>query len=1634
MALSRTMVFKTHKLACDPFGEAPDARFFYESPMHVRAFRAAAAALEKKRLILLTGSAGCGKSLLGNCLLLKTEPENRPVHLPCSPGDQSSLAERLCRACDSSDSTSPSVAEALAALESHVKAGPSSRLVLVVDQAENLPKSVIKELVDLIREADRPDGLCPRVLLTGYAEVARAVFAIAGDDKRITRIGPLANLNRGQVASYIQHRWTVAGGTGSSPFSDAALQLIAERTAGNPRCINRLCTLLLAHMAHDRAPSVDADLLERVLAAADPDVLRADVSKSEHDNTKGSSDMPDSSRESTHIVAEPSPVAAGRAPQTPPAAPATPQAPISGDKAIELFGLVERLERALAGAPAVISAIESAMTEPKQLLKRCDTRAAALKRQHDSLSQSLGGLDDTCAKAEQLQHSLAESVDQLTGIGDASQEKVTLLLDTLELGNKTRQELESTIREYSQTSLRIETTSAECERRLAESAQSLTSAQERSHRSLLQNMKSVHTTLLAPFGEKGDQISRLEEVISTGIATLSNRASEQKREVESAARLHVREIESKLAEHQARLATTADKIADKAAARIMQMIQAKQETLDSEMDRRLAALKSFGDEHTRSVGDTIESARARFEDTIRTYDDRASEIANKATARIQTKQETLDSEIDRRLAALKTTGDEHTRSLNDTIESAQARFEATIRGYDNRASETSEKAASRAVDKIQKISDDTVEGFKRSSVEYLSRLRDSTDTERKEIVSELEVTEQRVRAIAESTKEADKILNTLVQNRDSAYAKRLAEVADASATGVVEAMDAKCAAVEKEISQRLARFAPTGEETAHLTEIIAQGVQAIRQGAEGASRDVQESLERLRKGCELETAKYEARLAEASQKAIATAIACVEKNTIARRDELGAEIGRRVAAFGPTGEHTIRLTELVSRGVETITGAIEKRRHAMADGVPLEAISTPAEEDIEQAPTPLGSSERHETGLLSVVERSIATINKAADARMRELKERSQPALNRLTNAMSDLDKHASDLTVRTVAEITKTGDGHVQRIKSTAEEQIARFAEATGSTHGQLASQIQAAKEAARIVSESTQEGHSVLSSLLKNRESAESQITKLSDEAKKAGWATAQLAELRTTADPAIKELRQSMQGIDAANQKTERLIEEVWSLTTTAEQRAREIRECFTSSAEIIERLTTAQRRTEQNVTSLDKNTERAEDTCVKLDQAVTQAQATMGDVKRVCQGAAEATSKAAEAAVSARAGHDSLARRIEKAQEAAAEIDGVGRTADETTERLGELVDVVTGHVERQEAAADRCEEAIRRVDVVCEAAAHISANVTTRLEEAHIQEESITQKLSKTDALLTAAEETNAKLSCHTESAEETLRSQRSAVDAHRKAIDELQQHIERATQATKSLENGHVSGTKLGEQLENACSSATQISRQIKTLVAKLIEKRDVYENNDRALAHCIERADVLGAKMQQIQTRGDAFDLQLGGMLAEPRKIVDDAKSQTTQLNAVCSVVRKIFSGLSKTSLQANRDISRFADISREANTRLDELTEESKRASDTLREWLDEAAHAQSRLAKSLSQVPSIERTHPMSSLTGLAKASARDIPDILSSAATRRGQTLPPQNGPARGPGIGDRLGGKTDVATLIRDAERIAEVVD
>jgi len=82
----------------------------------------------------------------------------------------------------------------------------------------------------------------------------------------------LERLSNADVAQYIEHRWTKAGGTVPAPFSATLVDRIAMITRGIPRLINAVCdnALLVAFARGESAVSED-DVQE---AAQDLDLLR----------------------------------------------------------------------------------------------------------------------------------------------------------------------------------------------------------------------------------------------------------------------------------------------------------------------------------------------------------------------------------------------------------------------------------------------------------------------------------------------------------------------------------------------------------------------------------------------------------------------------------------------------------------------------------------------------------------------------------------------------------------------------------------------------------------------------------------------------------------------------------------------------------------------------------------------------------------------------------------------------------------------------------------------------------------------------------------------------------------------------------------------------------------------------------------------------------------------------------------------------------------------------------------------------------------------------------------------------------------------------------------------------------------
>jgi len=120
------------------------------------------------------------------------------------------------------------------------------RVLLLVDEAQNLPASSLEELRMLSNfvYADQP---LLQTFLLGQPEFRQTLQSQKLEQlrQRVIASCHLGSLERAETEAYIVHRLTIAGWRGDPSFSPDAFDAIHGFTGGIPRKINMLCDRLL---------------------------------------------------------------------------------------------------------------------------------------------------------------------------------------------------------------------------------------------------------------------------------------------------------------------------------------------------------------------------------------------------------------------------------------------------------------------------------------------------------------------------------------------------------------------------------------------------------------------------------------------------------------------------------------------------------------------------------------------------------------------------------------------------------------------------------------------------------------------------------------------------------------------------------------------------------------------------------------------------------------------------------------------------------------------------------------------------------------------------------------------------------------------------------------------------------------------------------------------------------------------------------------------------------------------------------------------------------------------------------------------------------------------------------------------
>ncbi len=253
-----------------PFSIAPDPRYLFMSEQHREALAHLLYGVSTYGgFVLLTGEVGTGKTTVCRCLLEQV-PENVNIALILNP--KVTAEELLAAICDELQIPYPygctSIKMFVDAINSFLLDAHSDgeKTVLLIDEAQNLKPDVLEQ-IRLLTNLETNQQKLLQIIMIGQPEL-RDVLAkpdLAQLSQRITARYHMKRLSREDVASYVNHRMFVAGGS-AGIFPSSVIGTLHRLSGGIPRLINVICDRALLGAYVEGKYHVDKKLLNRAAA------------------------------------------------------------------------------------------------------------------------------------------------------------------------------------------------------------------------------------------------------------------------------------------------------------------------------------------------------------------------------------------------------------------------------------------------------------------------------------------------------------------------------------------------------------------------------------------------------------------------------------------------------------------------------------------------------------------------------------------------------------------------------------------------------------------------------------------------------------------------------------------------------------------------------------------------------------------------------------------------------------------------------------------------------------------------------------------------------------------------------------------------------------------------------------------------------------------------------------------------------------------------------------------------------------------------------------------------------------------------------------------------------------------------
>jgi general secretion pathway protein A len=265
-------MYETHYgLTGRPFQLTPDPRFYFESATHRKAMSYLGYGLAQgEGFIIITGEIGAGKSTLVAHLMQTVDSARltaAQIVTTQLKGDDllHMVASSFGVATAGLDKTGT-----LGAIEHflHTEARAGRRCLLVVDESQNLPLPALEEL-RMLSNFQLGSHPLLQIFLLGQPEFRASVQGAPGLEQlrqRIIATHHLGAMDAHEVQPYIEHRMKLVGWQGRPAFADDVWAKLFAETGGIPRKVNMLINRVLLMAAIENRETVDAALVDAVVA------------------------------------------------------------------------------------------------------------------------------------------------------------------------------------------------------------------------------------------------------------------------------------------------------------------------------------------------------------------------------------------------------------------------------------------------------------------------------------------------------------------------------------------------------------------------------------------------------------------------------------------------------------------------------------------------------------------------------------------------------------------------------------------------------------------------------------------------------------------------------------------------------------------------------------------------------------------------------------------------------------------------------------------------------------------------------------------------------------------------------------------------------------------------------------------------------------------------------------------------------------------------------------------------------------------------------------------------------------------------------------------------------------------------